>query len=427
MVESDHMIFSEKSEALGTRFVFLRVEDGCVVGQIKCPDGLCMQLKRTCGHVCVLHASQTAPNSGNMGSRKRRRVLSKKQKDVIANTTKRVFKKPAKKNGQQGQKNGQQVKKKQKQTQKNEQQVKKKQKQTQKKKKRTKATDKDVTPTPETPATDKDVTPAPETPATDKDVTPASKTPATDKDSTPAPETPATDKDDTTASKTPATDKDDTPAPKTPATDKYSTALQEFMFARGDLSGDSDDEAAPAPAAAKAPAPAPAAVPAAESRPYTEVMFAADNDTLPPDPTHASVVVATRIANNIAAEYNQKDPPAPKPVVDANRLANKQVPPAPKPFVSYYLLAQAKKATWIHSNEVIQYMQDHLAGTAFGNPEKWTVRRLLSMLMDKYSVHHKKGDNTLNLGRTLDFFIANGNVDTTATISKKNSKKVRSP
>ena len=101
MVEADHMIYSEKSEALGTRFTFMRVENGFVVGQIRCPDGLCMQIKRTCGHVCVLYASQTEPNSGNMGRRKRRRVLSQKQKDAKDNRTTRVFKKPAKSKQQQ--------------------------------------------------------------------------------------------------------------------------------------------------------------------------------------------------------------------------------------------------------------------------------------------------------------------------------------
>ena len=37
MVEADHMIFSEKCEALGTRFTFMRVENGFAVGQIRCP------------------------------------------------------------------------------------------------------------------------------------------------------------------------------------------------------------------------------------------------------------------------------------------------------------------------------------------------------------------------------------------------------
>ena len=40
VVESDMMIYSDKGDALGTRFVFQRVEKGCVVGQIVCPDGL---------------------------------------------------------------------------------------------------------------------------------------------------------------------------------------------------------------------------------------------------------------------------------------------------------------------------------------------------------------------------------------------------
>jgi len=37
-----------------------------------------------------------------------------------------------------------------------------------------------------------------------------------------------------------------------------------------------------------------------QQQPYSTIMMAADNDKLPPDPTHPAVVVATAIANNIA-------------------------------------------------------------------------------------------------------------------------------
>ena len=45
-------------------------------------------------------------------------------------------------------------------------------------------------------------------------------------------------------------------------------------------------------------------------------------------------------------------------------------------------------------------------------PSQWTIRRLLMSLIKKFNVQHKKGDNTENLARTLDFFVVNnGNLD----------------
>jgi hypothetical protein len=41
-------------------------------------------------------------------------------------------------------------------------------------------------------------------------------------------------------------------------------------------------------------------------KPYTPVMVAADNDTLPADPNHPAVVHAARVANDVAAQLENK-------------------------------------------------------------------------------------------------------------------------
>ena len=43
------------------------------------------------------------------------------------------------------------------------------------------------------------------------------------------------------------------------------------------------------------------------SGPYTSVMVAADNNHLPPDPSHFAVVSATRIANEIARSMDVEE------------------------------------------------------------------------------------------------------------------------
>ena len=116
-------------------------------------------------------------------------------------------------------------------------------------------------------------------------------------------------------------------------------------------------------------------------------------------------------------QQDVSDRPPPKVQLDVNarpppkvQLDENTVPPCPTPFGSYHTLAQVKKARWIHSDSVIQYMQTYVPD--FPQPSQWTIRRLLMSLIKKFNVHHKKGDNTENLARTLDFFVANkGNTD----------------
>ena len=78
MVESDMQIFDRDDVACGTRFTFVKYEDGFIYGKVQNPHGRTVQFRRTAGHISVCHAEALEPNSGNLGSRHRRKKQTAK-------------------------------------------------------------------------------------------------------------------------------------------------------------------------------------------------------------------------------------------------------------------------------------------------------------------------------------------------------------
>ena len=100
IVEADYQIFNTSNQACGTRFKFEKYEGGFVHGTLIGPNGSSVHVQKTAGHVSICHAEALAPNSGNLGTRKRRkrpteRGLAAKLSRKEAAAKKKTRKEPA--------------------------------------------------------------------------------------------------------------------------------------------------------------------------------------------------------------------------------------------------------------------------------------------------------------------------------------------
>ena len=100
IVEADYQIFNTSNQACGTRFKFEKYEAGFVHGTLIGPNGSSVHVQKTAGHVSICHAEALAPNSGNLGNRKRRkrpteRGLAAKLSRKEAAAKKKTRKEPA--------------------------------------------------------------------------------------------------------------------------------------------------------------------------------------------------------------------------------------------------------------------------------------------------------------------------------------------
>ena len=112
---------------------------------------------------------------------------------------------------------------------------------------------------------------------------------------------------------------------------------------------------------------------------------------------HAQAVIAENNAAFVnASTVNDNDNTIPIP---------KEIPPPPEGIESFAKLATTKKPLWIHSEEVIQLMKAFLPGLS---ASQYTIKRLFTEMVNHYGVSHKKSSNATQLGRAIDFHLANG-------------------
>ena len=434
IVEADCIIFDKKQRSCDTRFIFSHLEGGLVVGHVQTEDGL-MELKKTAGHISVCHAEQLAPNSGNLGSRKRRRRQTPKAaaaakaaaKGPAKTKTKAAAKGPAKTKTKVAAAKGP-AKTKAKAAAKGP--VKTKTKVAAKGPAKTKAKAAVKGPA-------KTKGKAAEKGPAKTEAKAAEKGPAETKTKAAA-KVPAETKTKVVVkgqiNGVPVLDPaaldaflfEDTPegfdvtlkgqpVPDDDGTDKMQSAALD-----GNTTTDNSESEENLPVPAGSPP-----IPADVKKYWDERTINSDDNHDPSDDNADDKSEPPPSDDN--ADGKSEPPPSDDNSddnVDENPPQNNTdgVPKPPDPYKTYLELATVKKSIWIHCDAVISMMQDYCSDLA---AESWTIKRLYVRLIAKFSVPFRLNDNAKALGRALDWFRAKPSILANSGVLPSGGRRAR--